>query len=156
MERALLRNGNVASADDWRSALEPVIERYRDVDKRRLFRGDVAFAIPELDDPIDAEVYEYVIRLKANQVLERHLGHLLTRPVGRPPKRPQRVYQAKSVVDFYNDRGTGRAVDQGGQARDPLDASELPWLRRQPGAAAAACAGVQPATSCVGWRCRRV
>ncbi len=27
VERALLRNGNVASADDWRSALEPVIER---------------------------------------------------------------------------------------------------------------------------------
>jgi len=95
VERALLRNGNVASADDWRSALEPVIERYRDVDAPRFFRGDAAFAIPE------AEGYEYVIRLKANQVLERHIGHLLTRPVGRPPNRPQRFYhsfdyQAKS------------------------------------------------------------
>ncbi len=27
VERALLRNGNVASADDWRSVLEPVLER---------------------------------------------------------------------------------------------------------------------------------
>ncbi len=29
LERALLRNGNVASADDWRSVLEPVVARYR-------------------------------------------------------------------------------------------------------------------------------
>ncbi len=43
-ERALLHNGDVASADDWRSALEPVIERYRDVDVHRFFRGDAAFA----------------------------------------------------------------------------------------------------------------
>ena len=28
VERALLRNGNVASADDWRSVLMPVIARY--------------------------------------------------------------------------------------------------------------------------------
>ncbi len=34
---------------------------------------------------LEAEGYEYMIRLKANQVLERHIGHLLTRPVGRPP-----------------------------------------------------------------------
>ncbi len=44
VERALLHNGNIASADDWRSALEPVIERYRDVDVHRFFRGDAAFA----------------------------------------------------------------------------------------------------------------
>ena len=101
VERALLRNGNVASADDWRSALQPVIERYRDVDAPRFFRGDAAFTIPELYDLLEAEGYEYVIRLKANQVLERHIGNLLTRPVGRPPKRSQRFYhsfdyQAKS------------------------------------------------------------
>ena len=28
MERALLRNGNVYSSDDWKSVLEPIIERY--------------------------------------------------------------------------------------------------------------------------------
>ena len=146
VERALLHNGNVANADDWRSALEPVIERYRDVDVPKFFRGDAAFAIPELYDLLEAEGYEYVIRLKANQVLERHIGHLLTRPVGRPPKRPHRFYHtfdyqakswnhprrvvakvewhqgelfpragfivtnlgggSKSVVDFYNGRGT--------------------------------------------------
>jgi hypothetical protein len=45
LERALLRNGNVASADEWRAVLEPVVARYRDLDIRRYFRGDAAFAL---------------------------------------------------------------------------------------------------------------
>ena len=57
----------------------------------RFFRGDAAFAMPELYDVLEAEGYESVIRLKANTVLERHIGHLRTRPVGRPPKRPDRA-----------------------------------------------------------------
>ncbi len=48
VERAMLRHGNVASADDWRAVLMPVIERYRDVDVPKYFRGDAAFAIPRL------------------------------------------------------------------------------------------------------------
>jgi len=40
----LLRNGNVHSADDWRGVLEPIVARYRDLDIRRFFRGDAAFA----------------------------------------------------------------------------------------------------------------
>ena len=50
-DAGLLRNGNVASADGWRSVLEPVVRRYRDVDLRRFFRGDAAFARPELALP---------------------------------------------------------------------------------------------------------
>ena len=65
IERALLRRGNVASADDWRAVLEPVIERYRRVDIPRFFRGDAAFAIPELYERLEAEGYQYAIRLKA-------------------------------------------------------------------------------------------
>lgn len=92
VERALLRPGNVASADDWKSVLEPVIQRYRDADVPKLFRGDAAFAIPELYDLLEAEGYRYTIRLKANPNLERQIKHLLTRPVGRPPSKPQRFY----------------------------------------------------------------
>jgi len=88
LERVLLRNGNVASADDWRSVLEPVFARYRDLDISKYFRGDAAFAIPELYVFLEAERYLYAIRLKSNAVLERHIQHLLTRPVGRPPKKP--------------------------------------------------------------------
>ncbi|MDP7348714.1 MAG: IS1380 family transposase, partial [Phycisphaeraceae bacterium] len=94
VERAMLRAGNVASADDWRSVLEPVIERYHGLDVRRYFRADAAFAIPELYELLEAEGYRYVIRLKANPILQEHITHLLTRPVGRPPKGPQRFYHS--------------------------------------------------------------
>jgi len=88
LERALLRNGNVASADEWRSVLEPVVARYRDLDLRKYFRGDAAFAIPELYVFLEAEHYIYAIRLKTNAVLERQIEPFLTRPVGRPPQKP--------------------------------------------------------------------
>ena len=43
----------------------------------------------------------YAMRLPANEVLQRHIRHLLKRPVGRPPKKPvvryhDFVYQAQS------------------------------------------------------------
>jgi hypothetical protein len=88
VERALLRQGNVASADDWKSVLEPVIERYRDAEVPKSFRGDAAFAIPGLYELLEAEGYRYTIRLKANPILERQIEHLLRRPVGRPSKKP--------------------------------------------------------------------
>ena len=94
VEYARLRPGNVASADDWRSVLEPVIERYRGNNIPKFFRGDAAFAIPQLYELLEAEGYRYAIRLKANPNLERHISHLLTRPVGRPPKKPQRFYHS--------------------------------------------------------------
>ena len=88
LERCLLRNGNVASADDWLSVLEPIVGRYRDLDIRRFFRGDAAFARPELYEYLEAEGYLYAIRLPANAVLHREIEPLLTRPVGRPPNKP--------------------------------------------------------------------
>ena len=88
MERALLRNGNVYSSDDWKSVLEPIIERYRDKDITRYFRGDAAFANPDIYRLLEMENYFYAIRLKGNNILQCHIEHLLTRPVGRPPKKP--------------------------------------------------------------------
>jgi len=88
LERCGLRNGNVASADDWRSVLVPIVWRYRDLDIRRFFRGDAAFARPELYEYLEAERYLYAIRLPANAVLHREIEPLLTRPVGRPSNKP--------------------------------------------------------------------
>ena len=51
--------------------------------------GDAAFAKPELYELLEAEGIAYAIRLPANSVLQERIGHLLTRPVGRPPKKPQ-------------------------------------------------------------------
>ena len=96
LERCALRSGNVHSADDWRSVLGPVVARYRDKTKRRFFRGDAAFALPDLYDYLEVEGYKYTIRLKANSVLQGHIAHLLKRPVGRPPKYVQRLYASFS------------------------------------------------------------
>ena len=61
VERALLRNGKVHSADDWHAVLE-------------------------------AEVYLYAIHLPSNEVLQRQIEPLLTRPVGRPANEPVVCY----------------------------------------------------------------
>jgi hypothetical protein len=88
LERCLLRPGNAHSAEDWRLVLEPVIARYRDRGIAIYFRADAAFATPEIYERLEAEAIRYAIRLPANQVLQRRIGQLLTRPVGRPPKKP--------------------------------------------------------------------
>jgi len=41
---------------------------------------------------LEAEGIEYAIRLPANQVLQNRIGHLLKRPVGRPPNEVRRCY----------------------------------------------------------------
>ncbi|MHC4750227.1 MAG: IS1380 family transposase [Planctomycetota bacterium] len=94
MEQTLLRNGNVHSAEDWQSVLEPVIARYRDYDILRFFCGDVGFADPHVYRFLEAEGYFYAIRLKGNQILYNNVEHLLTRPVGRPPKKPIVLYHS--------------------------------------------------------------
>jgi len=94
MERVLLRHGNVHSADDWQSVLEPIIARYRSSGIPRFFRGDAAFADPEIYRFLESENYFYAIRLKGNQILYDKVEHLLTRPVGRPPKKPIVLYHS--------------------------------------------------------------
>src|SRR6266571_3561552 len=86
LERCALRSGNVHSAADWRNVLEPVVVRYRGTVKRRYFRGDAAFANPEIYEFLEAEGYGYAIRLPTNSVLQDKIGYLLKRPVGRPPQ----------------------------------------------------------------------
>ena len=88
LERCLLRAGHVHSAEDWRLVLEPVIARYRERGVDLYFRADAAFAKPEIYEFLEGEGIRYAIRLPANQVLQRRIEHLLTRPVGRPPKKP--------------------------------------------------------------------
>jgi hypothetical protein len=92
VERCALRPGNVHSADDWRAVLEPVIARYRGIVKHLYFRGDAAFANPEVYEFLEAEGASYTIRLPANRVLQDKIGHLLKRSVGRPPHEVRRYY----------------------------------------------------------------
>src|SRR5215218_5553753 len=125
LERCMLRPGNVHSADEWRSVLVPVIARYRGRGLVLYFRGDAAFAKPELYELLEAEGIGYAIRLPANAVLQERIGHLLTRPVGRPRRVVAKVEwhqgelyprvgfivtnltrPVERIVKFYNGRGT--------------------------------------------------
>jgi hypothetical protein len=94
LERAMLRKGNVHGADDWRTLLEPVVTRYRNAMMNRYFRGDAAFALPEIYEYIKAEHFHYAIRLPSNDVLQREIWHLTTRPVGRSYHRPKVFYHS--------------------------------------------------------------
>ena len=101
LEYAMLRRGNKASAKFWRRVLLVVIERYRHLDIPKFFRGDAAFAQPEMYCYLESESYGYAIRLPANDVLYKCVEHLVKRPVGRPPKKPvvryhSFTYQAQS------------------------------------------------------------
>ena len=83
LERCVLRSGNVHSADGWHAVLEPVIARYRGTVKRLYFRGDAAFANPEIYEFLEAEGIGYAIRLPANSVAGQ--DRLLAQAPGRTP-----------------------------------------------------------------------
>ena len=76
--------------------LEPVIARYRGRVKRLYFRGDAAFANPEVYEFLEAEGMGYAIRLPANRVLQDKIGYLVKRPVGRPSQEVRRYYSSFS------------------------------------------------------------
>jgi hypothetical protein len=77
----------------WRGVLEPVVSRYRGKGTRLYFRGDAAFANPDIYQFLEVEGMAYAIRLRANMVLQEEIG--------RPPHEVRRYdasfsYQAQS------------------------------------------------------------
>jgi len=100
-EGAMLRPGNVHSADGWKEFLKPIAERYLREAVRLLFRADAAFAKPELYEYMESKSIGYAIRLPANDVLQREIAHLLVRPTEWPSRKPvvsyhSFAYQAQS------------------------------------------------------------
>src|SRR5437867_11514343 len=85
---AKLRPGDVHSAEGWEELLLPEIERQQQMGKEVAFRGDAAFAKPEVYEALEERGVKYAIRVPANDSLERDIAELLTRPVGRPSHRP--------------------------------------------------------------------
>ena len=51
-----------------------MIARHRGTAKRRYFRGDAAFATPEMYEVLKAEGMGYAIRLPANRILQDKIG----------------------------------------------------------------------------------
>jgi hypothetical protein len=89
-----LRPGNVHSAEGWEELLLSEIDRQKAQGKEVAFRGDAAFAKPELYESVEEREPEYAIRLPANDNLERKVAQLLTRPVGRPSYKPVVRYKS--------------------------------------------------------------
>ena len=85
---AKLRPCNVHSAEDWEELLLPEIERQQRMGKEVAFRADAAFAKPEIYETLEERGVKYAIRIPANDSLPRDIEELLTRPVGRPSKKP--------------------------------------------------------------------
>ena len=96
LERCALRPGNVHSADGWADVLRPVLARYsaeaRPSITRRRFRADAAFAIPALFDLLEAEGWDYAIRIKGNRKLYEQVAFVTRRRPGRPPNHVVRLY----------------------------------------------------------------
>jgi hypothetical protein len=69
--------------------------------KRRYFRGDAAFANPEIYGFLEIEAYKYTIRLPTNAALQERIGWRLKRPVGRPPNEVRRYY-----ASFHDQAGS--------------------------------------------------
>ena len=90
---AKLRPGNVHSAEGWEELLLPEIERQQRMGKEVAFRGDAAFAKPEVYEALEARGVKYAIRVPANDSLERDIAELLPRPVGRPSQKPLVEYK---------------------------------------------------------------
>ena len=91
---AKLRTGNVHSADEWDEVLLPVIDRYRARGQTVVVRADAAFALPALYEALERRGVRYAIRLPANDILERRIEDLLTRPRGRPSHAPLVRYRS--------------------------------------------------------------
>jgi hypothetical protein len=93
LERCTLRPGNAHGAEDWRAVLERVIVPYRERCHGLYFRGDAAFAKPEV---YEAAEIGYTIHLPADAVLQERIGHRLTWLVGRPPRKPHVFFASLS------------------------------------------------------------
>jgi hypothetical protein len=94
LERCALRPGNVHSADGWEDVLKPIVARYKGTVEGIAFRGDAAFAQPNMYEFLESEGIEYAIRLPANQILQARISHLLKRSVGRPAHYVERFYKS--------------------------------------------------------------
>ena len=181
---AKLRPGNVHSAKDWNELLLPEIERQQAAGKQVTFRGDAAFAKPEIYESSEERGVQYAIRIPANKSLELAIEDILFRPPGRPGRKPLVRYKSfryqaeswskprrivakvehhlgelfprvgfivtnmalpsRSVVRFYNKRGTAEQWIKEGKQATTLDAAFVPSLSGQRSATATQRAGLQP------------
>ena len=130
-EGATLRPGNVHSADGWQELLEPVVKGYQKKGLRLLFRGDAAFAKPEL--------YAWISQIELNSLNMRPSGmertiKLHTEPVNGHAIRsiPPLSWRNHLLTSLKvrNPRPLPKRLPRGGLfvLNDPITLSPIPSL----------------------------
>ena len=72
-------------ADDWCDVLEFVVADTAIGRSGRIFFTNAVLAIPDVEEYLEADSFQYAIPLSANKILQQKFAHLLKRLVGRPP-----------------------------------------------------------------------
>jgi hypothetical protein len=90
---AKLCPGNVHSAEGWEELLLSEVERQQRMGKEIACRADAASGKPEVYEALEERGVKYVIRISANDILQRDIDESLKRPVGRPTKKPLVEYK---------------------------------------------------------------
>ena len=111
---AKLRPGNVHSAEDWGELLLPEIERQQAAGKQVAFRGDAAFAKPEVYEASEERGVQYAIRIPTNKSLELEIEDILFSAAGKALPEALGALQEFSLsggelVPTSAHRGQGRA-----------------------------------------------
>ena len=104
-EGAMLRPGNVHSAERWRESLDQSWS-----DTRRRKSGCCSGPMPPFPSSreyLKSKHTGYAMRLPANGVLQRYFRHLLKQPVGRPPRACPELAEGCSGIRVSYSRGSG-------------------------------------------------
>ena len=97
-----LRPGKVHSADGTLDLIKPLVDRYRSRFQLFWFRGDAAFAKPEIYEHCESKRVTYFIRLPQNETLKEIVRDDLRRPAGRWPSSGVKVL----IFDFIHQAGS--------------------------------------------------
>ena len=126
-EGATLRPGNVHSADGWQELLEPVVKGYQKKGLRLLFRGDAAFAKPELSTQRDSPLLQWPwhggavdqggqVRPELDPAfLPQVRGQPGETMAVRPDLQPGQLYEKAGVAGGYEALDSDQSSDQADQ-----------------------------------------
>ena len=129
LECCALRAGNVHSADGW-DVLKPVVARYQGRVSRIYFRADAAFAMPEVYEFLEAGApVACQFQLSGRNLDQAAEGYRQGRVASRRTLSPRRLHRdeheppGRARRCFLQQARDVRAMDQGGQRRDQVDAT---------------------------------
>ena len=124
---AKLRPGNVHSAEDWDELLLPEIERQQAAGKQVAFRGDAAFAKPEVYEASEERGVQYAIRIPANKSLELEIEDIFVSAAGKALPEALGALQEFSLSG--GELGAGPSYRRQARA-SPRGAVSACWLHR--------------------------